>query len=161
MKRTDFYMIKGNKMAPRLYKSRKSKMIGGVAGGLGDYFDIDPVIVRVLFIITAFAWGVSIIAYILMWIILPENPDELEYYYEFTGEKPENLSEEYGEDTNKKKSDRKIIAGIFLIGFGLIIFIDKVTDWIQFKYVWPLILVVIGASLVYGSYKRKSGGSIL
>jgi len=144
-------------MAQRLYKSRKSKMIGGVAGGLGDYFDIDPVIVRVLFIITAFAWGVSIIAYILLWIILPDNPDELEYYYDMNGEKKEGFDEFEDLNINKKKTDRKIIAGIFLIGLGLIIFIDKVTDWIQFKYVWPLILVAIGASLLYGSYARNKG----
>ncbi len=148
-------------MAQRLYKSRKSKMIGGVAGGLGDYFDIDPVIVRVLFIITAFAWGVSIIVYILLWIILPENPDELEYYYDFNNDKHDNLSEDADLHTTKKKADRKIIAGIFLIGLGVIIFTDKVTDWIQFKYVWPLILIVIGASLLYGSYKRRSEGNFL
>jgi phage shock protein C len=50
----------------RLYRSRLDKMIGGVAGGLAIYFDIDPTIVRVLFVITIFIGGGGILAYIIL-----------------------------------------------------------------------------------------------
>jgi phage shock protein C len=49
-------------------------MLGGVCGGLGEYFDIDPVIVRLLFVALAFAGGLGIILYIIAWIIIPRNP---------------------------------------------------------------------------------------
>lgn len=49
-------------------------MIAGVAGGLANYFDIDPTIVRILFVIIFFAGGASLLAYLIMWIIVPEEP---------------------------------------------------------------------------------------
>ena len=58
----------------RLYRSTKNKVLGGVCGGLGEYFNIDPVIVRILWILFCLAWGVGILAYIIAWIIIPKNP---------------------------------------------------------------------------------------
>jgi phage shock protein C len=49
-------------------------MIGGVCGGLGEYFSIDPTLVRVLFIAFALIGGPGLIAYILLLIIVPEEP---------------------------------------------------------------------------------------
>jgi phage shock protein C len=56
----------------RLTRS-KEKMIAGVAAGLANYFDIDPTIVRILFVVIAFAGGASLLAYLIMWIIVPEE----------------------------------------------------------------------------------------
>lgn len=56
----------------RLFRS-KEKMVGGVCAGLGNYFDIDPTIVRILFVVIAFAGGASLLAYLIMWIIVPEE----------------------------------------------------------------------------------------
>jgi len=51
----------------------KDKKIAGVCGGLADYLDIDPTIVRVLFVLIAFAGGAAILAYLIMWAIVPEE----------------------------------------------------------------------------------------
>jgi phage shock protein C len=56
----------------RLYRS-KEKMVAGVCSGLADYFDIDPTIIRILFVVIAFAGGASLLAYLIMWIIVPEE----------------------------------------------------------------------------------------
>ncbi len=59
----------------RLYRSRKNQILGGVCGGIGEYFDIDPVIVRLLFVLLALAgMGVGILVYIIAWIIIPLEP---------------------------------------------------------------------------------------
>lgn len=60
---------------PRLYRSGKERILGGVCGGLGEYFDVDPVIFRLLFVALAFAGGLGIILYIIAWIIIPRNPN--------------------------------------------------------------------------------------
>lgn len=62
-------------MTKRLYRSRTERMIAGVCGGLGKYFDIDPVIVRLAAVFFAI-WGAGVIAYIVAWIIVPEEPWE-------------------------------------------------------------------------------------
>ncbi|MBN1695435.1 PspC domain-containing protein [candidate division WOR-3 bacterium] len=55
----------------KLYRSKKYRAIAGVCGGLGEYFDIDPIIFRMIFIALLVNGGAGIIIYILMWIFVP------------------------------------------------------------------------------------------
>jgi len=58
----------------KLYRSKKKRMIGGVCGGIGEFLEIDPTIVRVIWaFVTILSIGIGIIAYILAWIIIPEK----------------------------------------------------------------------------------------
>jgi phage shock protein C len=59
----------------RLYRSGNEKILGGVCGGIAEYLGIDPVIVRLLWVIFVLAWGAGILAYLIAWIIIPRNPD--------------------------------------------------------------------------------------
>ncbi|MFW6304610.1 MAG: PspC domain-containing protein [Candidatus Saliniplasma sp.] len=64
----------GNKK--RLYRSSKDKLIGGLCGGIAEYFDIDPVLVRIIWAIFAFAsLGTAVLIYIILWIVVPRNPE--------------------------------------------------------------------------------------
>ncbi len=59
----------------RLYRSRDDKVLGGVCAGIANYFEVDPVLVRLLWVIfTLVSMGLGIIAYIIAWIIVPEEP---------------------------------------------------------------------------------------
>ncbi len=58
----------------RLYRSDDNKILGGVCGGIAEYFDIDPVLVRLLWVVAALVWGVGVLAYIIAWIIIPARP---------------------------------------------------------------------------------------
>lgn len=64
--------------AKRLYKSRDNKILAGVMGGLGEYFDVDPVLFRVVYIAITMSTAVvpGIIAYVLMAIIMPTRPHD-------------------------------------------------------------------------------------
>ena len=57
----------------RLYRSESNRMIAGVAGGLGAYFDTDPTIFRLGFVALAFVGGSGIVAYLVAWIIVPPD----------------------------------------------------------------------------------------
>lgn len=62
-------------MKKRLYRSRKDKMIAGVCGGLADYFNIDPVIPRIIFFLLLLPGGLpGFIPYVILWIIVPYAP---------------------------------------------------------------------------------------
>jgi len=61
-------------MAKKLYRSLDDKKIAGVCGGLGEYFDIDPTIIRLALVALVLAGGSGVLAYILAWIIVPEQP---------------------------------------------------------------------------------------
>ena len=58
----------------RLYRSRKDKILGGVAGGMANYFNIDPTLIRLLWVLFDFFWGIGILVYIIAWIITPLEP---------------------------------------------------------------------------------------
>jgi phage shock protein PspC (stress-responsive transcriptional regulator) len=65
----------------RLFRNPNDKIIGGVCSGVANYFDIDPVIVRLVFAILFLTAGVGLLAYILAWIIIPaaRTPEDLQY----------------------------------------------------------------------------------
>ena len=59
----------------RLYRSETNRKVAGVAGGLADYFQVDPTLVRLLFVILTFAGGPGLILYIVLWVVIPEESD--------------------------------------------------------------------------------------
>ncbi len=71
------------KSHPKLYRSQKNRVIAGVAGGLGEYLNIDPVVIRIIFIVLTVFSGSGILLYLIMWLIMPDEkhpndrPDEV------------------------------------------------------------------------------------
>lgn len=63
-----------NKEPKRLYRNSQNKILAGVCSGLGDYFNIDPVIIRLLWVVLTIFGGAGILIYIIAWIIIPEKP---------------------------------------------------------------------------------------
>lgn len=144
----------------RLYRSRSDSVIGGVCGGLGNYLNTDPVIFRVLFAVAFFAGGSGLLAYIVLWIVVPleetaETHRQIEGDMENT--QKDNLTpEEKSEQEKSHKQNGSLWAGIILISLGLIFLIDRFLPRIDFGDLWPLILVVIGILLIYESHRRKA-----
>ena len=62
----------------KLYRSRENAMLAGVCGGIGEYFDIDPTLVRLAWVVLGFCGGVSIWAYIISAVIIPQRPQYIE-----------------------------------------------------------------------------------
>ena len=58
----------------RLYRSGRDKILGGVCGGIAEYLGVDPVLIRILWVIGTFAWGFGVLLYIICWVIIPRNP---------------------------------------------------------------------------------------
>jgi phage shock protein C len=58
----------------KLYRSRKDRKLAGVAGGLAEYLNVDPTLIRVLFVVLAVLGGAGVLIYVAMWIIVPPEP---------------------------------------------------------------------------------------
>jgi len=63
-------------MARRMYRSRTEKMLGGVCGGLAELFDIDPTLIRLVFVLGTLWGGLGLVVYVILWWIAPYK-DEL------------------------------------------------------------------------------------
>jgi phage shock protein C len=66
----------------RLVRDPYNKVLGGVCSGIAHYFDIDPVIIRLILVVLLLTFGVGVIAYIIAWIVIPEARSRAELYYE-------------------------------------------------------------------------------
>jgi phage shock protein C len=152
----------------RLYKSRKNKTIAGVCGGIAEYFDIDPVVVRLIFILFLFIGGAAIIAYIIGAIIIPNPPEE---YVEATDTKapsPKPIQKEPAPATAPapaSKSNGSLIIGIILVLVGAYFLMGNL-PFLREYYWWfrwhlrdffvPGIFIVIGIILlVHGTRKNQ------
>ncbi len=63
-------------MSKKLYRSLENRMIAGVCGGIAEYMDLDPTIVRLAWVVMVFGLGFGVLAYIIAWIIVPERTFE-------------------------------------------------------------------------------------
>lgn len=140
-------------MKEKLYRSQKEKMIGGVAGGLAEYFEVDPVLIRISFVAATFISGIGIIAYILLWIIVPQNPVVI-----FTTPNPvgpvnpnsEPAAVNAAEQIVQRKKGPSVV-GVLLIVLGALLLADNIFPFFNFDHFWPLILIVLGAGLLLKS----------
>ena len=85
----------------RLMRSRRDSWIGGVCGGIGDYLNLDPVFIRVIFLVFLFTGGMSVPVYLLLWIIMPEEPRNYRKHYR-------EYDEEYGSFHRERKNARPV-----------------------------------------------------
>lgn len=61
----------------RLYRSGGERVIGGVCGGIGEYFNVDPTIIRILYVLfTLLSFGTGVLLYLILWFIIPRNPKD-------------------------------------------------------------------------------------
>lgn len=58
----------------KLYRSRQTRTLGGVCGGIADYLGIDVTVIRLLWVVAVFAAGTGLLAYLVAWVIIPEEP---------------------------------------------------------------------------------------
>lgn len=63
-----------SKNSGKLYRSGKNRVLGGVCGGIGEFLNVDPTIIRLVWIAFCFAWGFGFPFYFLVWFIIPRNP---------------------------------------------------------------------------------------
>ncbi len=122
----------------RLYRSKNDRVVAGVCGGLGHYLGVDPVIVRVGFILLAFAGLAGILIYILAAIIMPEaTPDE---------DVPRT-------DVHVMGQGRLIFGGL-LIAIGALLLIRDIVPWFSDQVIWATILVALGAGIILRGAQR-------
>jgi phage shock protein C len=121
-----------------LRRSRDDRVIAGVAGGLGRYLGVDPVVVRIAFVILAIAGGSGILLYVLGWILIPEEREG-----EAVGPPPRA----------ERHFDVWVVVGIGLVGVGIVLLVDKLIPGFD-EVIGPLILVAIGAAVLVQGMRR-------
>jgi phage shock protein C len=115
---------------PRLTRTRDDRVIAGVAGGLGQYLRIDPVIIRVVFVVLALAGGGGLLAYLIAWIVLPEAETD-------------GTSE-----TAPSGSATSVVTGLLLVGLGGFLLLERLLPTVSWRYLGPGLLITLGVILL-------------
>ncbi len=141
-------------MEKRLYRSSRNRVLAGVCGGLGEYFRVDPVIIRLLAVIFTIMGGAGLIAYIIAMIVIPseDSPGYSDSYREAysNGEGTESGYKEYPESYEKSNRNTALVLGLILIGMGALIALRYFMPWIPGKLVLAVVLVILGAFVIFG-----------
>lgn len=160
-------------MEKRLYRSRSDRMIWGVCGGLAKYFDIDPVIIRLITVLLIFAGGVSILAYIVLAIVTPlessqvtepkdvikENVEEMKETASQIGQEIRTAfarGEGRSEETSRTQHRSRNVLGTILIIIGILFLLASfnLLWWLRWTFLWPLIIVAIGVLIIFSTKRR-------
>ena len=155
-------------MTRRLTRDTKSAVLGGVAAGFANYFDVDPVLVRIVFIALAFLNGFGLVAYIVAWMIVPREdrvaaaaaagpgtgsgPTAADRVTEKLREAGERVAQEFQRmpaDTGRGR----MVAGTVLILLGVLFLLDRLSwwhwpQWARLSNLWPVILIAVGVSII-------------
>jgi len=132
----------------KLYRSKNDKMIAGVCGGIGDYLNIDSIWIRLVCLILVFMDGVGLIAYIILWVLMPENPFQKDGGKTIVEEKVSEVSEKIHEGRMKKKHSSSYVGGLFLIAVGGIFLLDNILPNNIWDYAWPVLIIALGVGLL-------------
>ena len=144
----------------RLRRSEKDSMLFGVAGGMAEYFDIDPTLVRAVWVVLVLASaGTALIAYIALAIIMPKHEAASGKSSQAADENAEDIPEDAAEVVPHNSGEGRWTAGSKLLGLILIalggIFLVSnlgIFSWWRWDVFWPLILIAIGAALIFGRF---------
>ncbi len=149
-------------MEKRLTRSRSNYMWGGVCGGLGAFFQIDPTIVRMFFVLLTVAGGAGVPIYLAMWLIVPRE-DRLDAVDTQTGDigaRARLMGEEIHEAATRPNPSMTIYAGIALVLVGVIFLLRSLgiswLSWLNEGLIWAIILILGGAFLLSQATKRRS-----
>ena len=163
----------------KLYRSKRTRVIGGVAAGVAEYLDVDVTVMRLIFAAVGVIVPQAILAYILAWIIMPEEPGSVVVHsqtlptaetsrQETANETTEEAGSQVPQATapqkvgEKPKADRsRQIFGYALIAVGVTVFLRRIVPsfwwFLPVNLVmrwWPLLIIGLGLLIVFGSLKE-------
>lgn len=160
-------------MTPRLVRSRSHRMIAGVCAGLATYLGVDPIWVRLAFILlTILTDGAGILVYIVLAVLMPEEEaaagipaqpiqaasEDMAQRMAEAGERIAEAGERLGRSLSSQAASPQgaLIAGLILILLGLVFLARNLNLlwWLRGDLIWPLALIALGLALLIREIRR-------
>jgi phage shock protein C len=128
-------------------------MIAGVCGGLGTFLNIDPIFIRLLFVLLLFGSDFGFILYLLLWIIVPEEGKAYGFKDDSVGDKVKSMGNDIQQAVSQPHPQSGLILGVGLIIVGGFLFLEQLNlswmQWIDLDILWPILLIVGGFVLLF------------
>ncbi|HEX8923294.1 MAG TPA: PspC domain-containing protein [Patescibacteria group bacterium] len=142
-------------MIRKLERKPEEGIIAGVAAGIADYLQIDPTLVRIIFVLMSFGGGGGVIFYVILWLAMPKTGSEKETSVkEFADEirdKAETAANELRITKSKhSKGNNGNFFGVILILLGVIWLWNQIMPMtIKWDWLWPIVLIIAGVMMIF------------
>ena len=123
---------------PRVVRrSRGERVIAGVCGGIGRYLGVDPMLLRIAFIVLALANGLGVIAYVVAWVAIPE----------------ERPGQPLAAAPEPRRETGRLVLGGSLVVLGLVLLVDRLAPNLD-ELFWPVAVVAVGVAVMLVGLRR-------
>lgn len=140
----------------RIERIPSEGMLGGVCAGLGAYLRIDPTFVRLFFVLLAFAEGTGVVAYLILWLLLPSGSRKEDRSLDETvrenanemAQRARTIGTDLSRGFDGSNPQLPLVVGGALIILGIAFLIDNLNlvwlSWFRLEVLWPLLLILAG-----------------
>ena len=118
-------------------RSRSERVIAGVCGGIGRYLGVDPMLLRIAFIVLALANGLGVIAYVVAWVAIPE----------------ERPGQPLAAAPEARRETGRLVLGGSLVVLGLVLLVNRLAPNLD-ELFWPVALVAVGVAVMLVGLRR-------
>lgn len=140
---------------PKLHRSESSKIIAGVCGGLGEYFDVDPTIIRIVFVLMTIFGGSGILIYIILWLVIPSENSNQQLSQRNVKDNAKELRSKVqtfahdikrSSESKRSNTDSRPWWGLLIVILGAAFLMSNygLFDFSEFSKLWPLALIALG-----------------
>lgn len=132
----------------RLTRSTSDRMIAGVCGGLANYLEIDPVFVRLAFVVLIFASGIGVPLYLILWFVMPQEGDTSSSGADIFQKNVSEMGETVSSGFNR--FGRGATVGVILVLLGAFFLFQQLgwLNWFSGAIFWPLVIIGFGVFLL-------------
>jgi len=155
-------------MAKKMYRSTADSMLGGVCGGLGAYFEFDPNLIRLIFVVLAIVPGIGIPAYLALWLLVPEESktektslgERVREGADEIAERARSLGNELRDKSGSSVPATSLAIGAVLVVMGIGFLLRNLgftwLNWIARIWVWPSLLILVGLVFLWRWIRNRT-----
>ncbi len=155
-------------MPRKLYRSQTNRMVAGVCGGLGEYLSIDPVFIRLFFVLLTLGQGAGVLVYLILWFVLPSQDvvdaggTASEHVHQGATEfadRAREMGQELRESAMSPNPQSRLFVGLILVLVGGVFLLRNLNivwlQWLDFGVLWPFLLILGGLLMLIRGVRRE------
>ncbi len=154
-------------MSRKLFRSQTNRMVAGVCGGLGEYLSIDPIFIRLFFVLLTLGQGAGVLIYLILWFVLPSEDvvdadgsagDHIQQGATEFADRARQMGQELRDSAMSSNPQGRLFVGLILVLVGGIFLLRNLNivwlQWLNFGVLWPFLLILGGLILLLRGIQR-------